>query len=112
MSLGLGPQGLGGPVPVLGTPSLSMAEASATLHPTDMDIDAEDGLALDHEAPTEKTDADFFNGARAQPCPHTLVFFPSERALTDHSRLPARTLLCLPSERALTDHSRLPARRF
>ena len=31
-------------------------------HPTDMmEVDVEDSLALDHDAPTEKTDADFFN---------------------------------------------------
>ena len=31
-------------------------------NPTDMEVDVEDTLA-DHEAPVEKTDADFFNGA-------------------------------------------------
>eukprot|EP00325_Prymnesiales_sp_UTEX-LB-985_P027565 CAMPEP_0174716754 /NCGR_PEP_ID=MMETSP1094-20130205/24636_1 /TAXON_ID=156173 /ORGANISM="Chrysochromulina brevifilum, Strain UTEX LB 985" /LENGTH=66 /DNA_ID=CAMNT_0015916575 /DNA_START=35 /DNA_END=235 /DNA_ORIENTATION=- len=31
------------------------------LNPTDMDIDVEDTLGLDHETSGEKTDTDFFN---------------------------------------------------
>ena len=29
--------------------------------PTDMEIEGEDSLLVDHEAPAEKTDTDFFN---------------------------------------------------
>ena len=29
-----------------------------------MEVDVEDSLVIDHDAPTEKTDADFFNGER------------------------------------------------
>ena len=29
---------------------------------TDMDVEVEDSLLMDHEAPAEKTDTDFFNG--------------------------------------------------
>ena len=36
-------------------------------NPTDMEVDVEDTLA-DHEAPVEKTDADFFNGALHIAC--------------------------------------------
>ena len=37
---------------------------------TDMDVDTEDGFGLDiHDAPQEKMDADFFNGASFPPPP-------------------------------------------
>ena len=44
--------------------SSSLAEVM-TQYPTDMDVDADDGLALidAHDTPAEKVDADFFNGA-------------------------------------------------
>ena len=38
--------------------------ADSALLPTDMEVEVEDSLLMDHEAPAEKTDADFFNGAR------------------------------------------------
>ena len=46
--------------------SSSLAEVM-TQYPTDMDVDADDSLALldAHDTPAEKVDADFFNGARA-----------------------------------------------
>jgi len=44
--------------------SSSLAEVM-TQYPTDMDVDADDSLALldAHDTPAEKVDADFFNGA-------------------------------------------------
>ena len=32
------------------------------MNPTDMDVDPEDSLLIEHEHMTERTDADFFNG--------------------------------------------------
>lgn len=32
-----------------------------------MDVDVEDSLAIEHDAPTEKTDQDFFNGEPLLP---------------------------------------------
>ena len=33
------------------------------INPTDMDVDPEDSLLIEHEHVMEKTDTDFFNGA-------------------------------------------------
>jgi hypothetical protein len=52
------PSGVPTGVPM--TPSLGLSEMGA-VHPTDMDIDVEDSLALDHDAPAERTDENFFN---------------------------------------------------
>jgi hypothetical protein len=35
---------------------------AAFFHATDMEVDVDDSLIMDHEAPMEKTDTDFFNG--------------------------------------------------
>ena len=44
--------------------SASLVSSSELPFPTDMEIDAEEGISLleGHDAPAEKTDADFFNG--------------------------------------------------
>ena len=49
---------------VVAAASSSLAEV-ITQYPTDMDVDADDSLALldAHDTPAEKVDADFFNGA-------------------------------------------------
>ena len=57
------------------------------LYPTDMDVDADDSLALldAHDTPTEKMDADFFNGAPAAVTPpivHARALPPLPRSLT------------------------------
>ena len=49
------------PAEGMGLPLAGLMHANP--NPTDMEVDVEDALA-DHEAPIEKTDADFFNGAR------------------------------------------------
>ena len=57
----------------LPTPSLAARSGSAELSSlqqlADMDVD-EDSLVVDQEAPTEKTDADFFNGGCSQQRAH------------------------------------------
>lgn len=54
-----------------------VAPSSADMDVGNDTMDVEDALLQDHEAPTEKTDADFFNGA---PC------------RSSHRSLAARTL--------------------
>ena len=49
------------PTPSLGAVRSGSAELSSLQQLADMDVD-EDSLVVDQEAPTEKTDADFFNG--------------------------------------------------
>ena len=43
----------------LAMPPISGAESG--MQPTDMEIEVEDSLLFDHDAPAEKTDTDFFN---------------------------------------------------
>ena len=68
MSQSTGPS----PSSLVAPPGMPGSSASADLslqQIADMDVDVEDSLVVDHEAPTEKTDADFFNGTRASlPC--------------------------------------------
>jgi len=43
-------------------PTIAMADAPvAMINPTDMDVDPEDSLLIEHEHTAEKTDTDFFN---------------------------------------------------
>ena len=49
-------------------PSSIPLASQELLHPTDMEVEVEDSLLMDPEAPAEKTDADFFNGARVCIC--------------------------------------------
>ena len=56
-----------------------------------MEVEVEDSLLMDHEAPVEKTDADFFNGehARDPTCTHKICA-PQQ---SDHVRLPTPQIL-------------------
>ena len=60
-------------------PSAASADMAAVLHPTDMEVEVEDSLLIDHEAPAERTDADFFNGATPRAAPRRVR--PPTRAL-------------------------------
>ena len=46
----------------VGVPGSSASDLSLQQQITEMDVDIEDSLVVDQEAPMEKTDADFFNG--------------------------------------------------
>ena len=66
--------------------SSSLAEVM-TQYPTDMDVDADDSLALldAHDTPAEKVDADFFNGAHPwrnlPPCVEKRDLSPTPRGV-------------------------------
>jgi len=59
---------------------------------TDMDVDTEDGFGLDiHDAPQEKMDADFFNGALPSLLPPPTHLTPAFRAQNSRTILTTRT---------------------
>ena len=60
-------------------PSAASADMAAVLHPTDMEVEVEDSLLIDHEAPAERTDADFFNGATPRAAPRRVRPRPPAR---------------------------------
>ena len=89
------------PTPSLGAARSGSAELSSLQQLADMDVD-EDSLVVDQEAPTEKTDADFFNGELSQQrttnknacppaCPE-LTGFSLARACYRHTQTLTTTL--------------------